>query len=167
MMPAAKVAMSVTNAKPIINAAAVAAVRCGSRSLFWAPRFVVDRSVITPGNSTGQSGCHEVNRRLAAITRTISSISGFSTAPRTNAPTRRPVAPGPQAPYRSSQYGNVKNGQTNIEKTMTEQRAAEHEDQDLRRAETLHEQPYDNAGKTERDHQRCADASVPVETARR
>jgi hypothetical protein len=98
-------------------------MRLLSRPLFWAPRFVVDRSVMTPGNSTGQSGCHEVNRRLAAITRTISSISGFSTAPRTNAPTRRPVAPGPQAPYRSSQYGNVKNGQTNIEKRMTDQRA--------------------------------------------
>ena len=106
----------------------------------------------------------------------MTSISGFSTAPRTKAPTRRPVGPGPQAPYRSSQYGSVKNGQTRAEKTTTDQRATglataasgrtsreennatpmktssaptEHEDQDLGGAQARHEQSHEHAGETE------------------
>ncbi len=56
MIPAASVATSVTSASPIISAAAVEAVRCGLRRAFSLPTRVVDRSGMTPGNSTGHSG---------------------------------------------------------------------------------------------------------------
>jgi hypothetical protein len=96
MMPAPSVATSVTSASPIISAAAVDAVRDGSRRLFCPPIPAAGPSISTPGNSAGHSGCHEVTRRRSAINVTTTSSTGFSTAPSTNPPARFSPDPGPQ-----------------------------------------------------------------------
>ena len=50
--------MNVTSAIPIINAAAVAAVRPGLRRAFSRPIRLIRVEGITPGNSIGHSGRH-------------------------------------------------------------------------------------------------------------
>ncbi len=124
-MPAASVATSVTSARPIISAAAVEAVRCGLRRALSVPVVAVTRSGTTPGNSIGHSGVHDVRPRLAHITSTSARSSGLSTAPRTNAPTRRAAAPGPQAPSLSSQYGSSQSGQASTVNAARIHRAGE------------------------------------------
>ena len=105
--------MKVTSAIPIISAAAVAAVRPGFRRAFSRPIRLIRVDGSTPGNSIGHSGCHFVTALRTHMTSTISASSGLS-APSRNAPTRPRAAPGPNAPCRSSQYGNVQNGQIRI-----------------------------------------------------
>ncbi len=113
--------MNVTSAIPIISAAAVAAVRPGFRREFSRPIRLIRRDGSTPGNSIGHSGCHFVTALRTHIGTTISSSSGLIKAPRRNAPTRPSASPGPNAPYRSSQYGSVKNGQSRISTTTVSQ----------------------------------------------
>ena len=115
--------MNETSAIPIMSAAAVAAVRPGFLRAFSPPVRAAMRSGITPGNSIGHSGSHDVSALRSAITSTIGIRNGFRSTPPTRAAARHGVSCGPQMPKRRSQYGTRKNGHASTVKPKTAQRA--------------------------------------------
>jgi hypothetical protein len=119
MIPCARTATSVTNASPIISAAAVDAVRCGFRFVFCVPTLFAVRSGRTPGNSIGHSGVHDVITLLSHMTSTSTASTGLRSVPPIPASTRRRTPPGPHAARRWSQNGSVKKGQNTIESKTT------------------------------------------------